>query len=381
MDIEACITGLLASLHPFRAMVPTSSLVESGWVAPHSAFSRRRIDGSVHEAVIPDTSEDDRSKFVRYARSASLLEQYRREGAVSIDEAPRLVEFQTGIGPGLMGLCRADDLLESPSLEPVPHPSVVADKQRLLEATYAYLEPVVVLADLSNDHLPDDMNVVGRVGTYGTSALELSNPLVIAGRGALMAASQLADSLPKRRSEPAERFVLTLVLDKKLTVSRLGPRIVSIPSRVIESSEVVDRLQEQFTLRPALTSTDMFRQNPSELAARFAVQLPSGETFLAEAANFEKLVQELSGGNQAAEPHVAEYVFRSLLGLEQGDFYSVTREQAVNDFVDGVLMLFDQESDDDLLFYHSTLFTNEMPALDPPPASGMVMWSLKDFQG
>ncbi|MBA3725702.1 MAG: DUF1015 domain-containing protein [Armatimonadetes bacterium] len=101
--------------------------------------------------TLPEHSPDDRSKFVKYARSASRLTEWRREGILQVDEIPCLYRYrQTFTNPVDGELLIRESLICLIKVEPyergvvLPHeqtfPKHKEDRLRLLEATGAHLE-------------------------------------------------------------------------------------------------------------------------------------------------------------------------------------------------------------------------------------------------
>ncbi|MDX2065200.1 MAG: hypothetical protein SFX74_05605 [Fimbriimonadaceae bacterium] len=93
------------------------------------------------ELIHPEAGGDDRSKFVRYARTAAKLMQYRREGALVPGE-PKLERVDTPWGTVTIGLAAAAEI-------PMPvEPEIESrdDRLRMIEATRTQFEPVILLA-------------------------------------------------------------------------------------------------------------------------------------------------------------------------------------------------------------------------------------------
>jgi hypothetical protein len=131
---------------PMLSVRPWRPLSAKG---PH-APSREELQELIH----PSASGDDRSKFVRYARTAAKLMQYRREG-VLVPGEPTLTEIATPLGRVTIGLAIASDV-------PMPvEPGIEArdDRLRMLEATRTQFEPVILLADGPRQRSPHELLV------------------------------------------------------------------------------------------------------------------------------------------------------------------------------------------------------------------------------
>src|SRR5579862_7318601 len=55
-------------------------------------YAARNPHNIVH-LTLPTGKIDDRSKFVKYARSASALAEWRREGVLALDQTPSLYRY------------------------------------------------------------------------------------------------------------------------------------------------------------------------------------------------------------------------------------------------------------------------------------------------
>lgn len=117
-----------------------------------------RSEHNVVWLTLPESLADDRSKFVKYARAASRLSEWRRDGVLAADLEPGVYRLeQTFVNP-LDGLQRVRTaLITLLKLEPyekgvvLPHeqtfPKHKEDRLRLLEATRAHLECIFGLVE------------------------------------------------------------------------------------------------------------------------------------------------------------------------------------------------------------------------------------------
>ena len=142
----------MARLRPFRGLRYTDTAGDlTDFLAPPARFltpGRResyanRSPYNATAVAMPEGHGDDRSKFVRYARAAAKLAEWRREGVLSRESTPsfyRLTQY-FGTGPSvrtsLLALVEADS-----SLIPVVAVENGAreDRLRLLEATQTAFE-------------------------------------------------------------------------------------------------------------------------------------------------------------------------------------------------------------------------------------------------
>ena len=149
----------MASLRPFRGLRYTDA---AGDLEPLLATPSRLLtpglrsayaDRSPYSAVgvaSPEGHGDDRSKFIRYARAAARLAQWRREGVLAQEAHPAFYRLtqRFGTGPSVRSCLLA---LVEPSEEVIPVEATETkareDRLRLLEATQTALEPSTALYD------------------------------------------------------------------------------------------------------------------------------------------------------------------------------------------------------------------------------------------
>ena len=157
----------MAQLRPFRGLRYTLAAGELGallspptrTLTPNEreAFAARTPYSAVNVAA-PEGHGDDRSKFVRYARSASRIAEWRREGIVAPEERPALYRLTQRFGSAPLirtsllgvvlpdGTVRAGEASESKARE---------DRLRLLEATRVNFEPALALYEDADGTLRD----------------------------------------------------------------------------------------------------------------------------------------------------------------------------------------------------------------------------------
>lgn len=160
----------MAEIRPFRGLRyaasagPLQNLVAPPYDVLNSeerdALAAQNPHNIVH-LTLPEGKEDDRSKMVKYARSAALLAEWRREGALKLDEKPSLYRYtQTFSTPDSEQALVRTALLALIKVEPyekgvvLPHeqtfPKHKEDRLRLLEATRTHLESIFGLYEDPN---------------------------------------------------------------------------------------------------------------------------------------------------------------------------------------------------------------------------------------
>lgn len=162
----------MATIRPFLAQrfTPETGPLVDLVAPPYDVISpeeRERLAAkSKHNTVwltLPEQLPDDRSKFVKYARSASRLAEWRRDGVLQVDELPAFYRYrQTFVDPvenkERTRTCFITLLKTEPYESGVvlPHeqtfPKHKEDRLRVLEATRSHLECIYGLyRDDAND--------------------------------------------------------------------------------------------------------------------------------------------------------------------------------------------------------------------------------------
>lgn len=133
----------MIQLRPWRALRRQADAgASNGFLGPHSAFPFPQLTTPVNIGRLssPEGQSDDRSKFIRYARSAAQLADWRRTAILGTGRERAFV-LDYGTCRYLLALVRLDDLT----------PMVLTDvnrredRLRLLEATRTQLEPIMAL--------------------------------------------------------------------------------------------------------------------------------------------------------------------------------------------------------------------------------------------
>lgn len=150
----------MAVIRPFcglrfdRATGPLDDLI----APPYDVLSQAQRDAyaakNAHNIValtLPEQNPDDRSKFVKYARSSARLQEWRQSGAIKPEAQPAFYRYhQTFQIPGTRKTLTRTAIIALLKVEPyekgvvLPHeqtfPKHKEDRLRILEATRAHLE-------------------------------------------------------------------------------------------------------------------------------------------------------------------------------------------------------------------------------------------------
>jgi len=118
--------------------------------AERDAYANRSPHNVVH-LTLPEQKDDDRSKFIRYARSAALLTAWRQDGTLAKEVEPAIYRYTQHFSlPGIPNAISRTAIIALIKVEPyeagvvLPHeqtfPKHKEDRMRILEATRSHLE-------------------------------------------------------------------------------------------------------------------------------------------------------------------------------------------------------------------------------------------------
>lgn len=381
--------------------------------------------------TLPEQRKDDRSKFVKYARSAAQLEQWRRDGVVLAEEKPSFYRYTQTFevdapGPGGSQKFTRTSLIVLLKVEPyskgvvLPHeqtfPKHKEDRLRLLEATRSHLECIFGLYE-------DDDNSVhalvaksdgARIGELTTPEDGIHQTLDRIDDPATV--QRIVDALADKRlwiADGHHRYETALAFreaqgDKPGLVaedfmmmavdSMTDPGLVLLPThRILKTLPVsADELRAKMAAHFAVTdcpNSDLMstieRQRADGKMA-FGVALPGGQGFMATTSDIASVAAQVSGEGsdqlKALDVSVLHgFIFEKLLGLTGLEFFGYTRiEQEAIDAVENgspASFLMNPPTVEDMRLI--ALCGEKMPQKStyyyPKLLSGLVVWALKDF--
>lgn len=425
----------MATIRPFTglrfsaAAGPSADLVAPPYDVISPSEREQFASKNPHNVVrltLPESEPDDRSKFVKYARSAARLEEWRRESVLSPEAKPAFYRYtQTFDVPGLAALERTT-LVTLIKVEPydkgvvLPHeqtfPKHKEDRLRILEATRSHLEcifglyedesgvhqmvvtaPATEVADFvtSEDGIRHRFSVVDDAEACATlsQALEPKTVWIADGHHRYETALAFREQLGPRDGLVPEDFMMMALC------SIDDPGLVLLPThRILKrmNGTVADLkagLAEHFSLTEA--PNGMLMAGIAEIKATtggqaFGVALPGGTGLVAVAKDPAALAASIADGRSArlAGLDVSvlhDHIFAKVLGLTGHDFFDYTRieEEAVGSVESGApaAFLMNPPSVEDMRLI--ALGGEKMPQKStyyyPKLLSGLVVWSLKDF--
>lgn len=425
----------MATVRPFRGLrfTPDAGPLADLVAPPYDVLSQEERDAyaakndhNVVELTLPQGNPDDRSKFVKYAKSAALLAEWRRSGILCVEDTPTLYRYtQTFTIPGstepivrksLIGLIKTEPYEKGVVL---PHeqtfPKHKEDRLRILEATRAHLECIFGLfeddggaifrqiesaeAHLIADVTTDDgvRHVVEAIDDPKTTqalteALEPKKVWIADGHHRYETACTFREMQGPRDGLIAEDFLMMALS------SMSDPGLVLLPTHRIvhkmplHGKEFENALQRFFNTREMPNGRlleEMERLNRPDTRV-FGIALPGGMGILATLDRPEDVLSWIEGD---ASPRLKmldvsilhHVIFEKVLGLRGLEFFSYTRDpeealQAVHRGSEASFLMNPPTVDD---MRQIALGGEKMPQKStyyyPKILSGLVLWSLNDF--
>jgi uncharacterized protein (DUF1015 family) len=419
----------MATIRAFRGLRYSDSAgpLESLVAPPYDVLSPEERDAfaakSPHNIVhltLPESKPDDRSKFVKYARSASRLEEMRREGLLRPEERPAFYRYtQTFAIPGTDRTATRTALIAAIKVEPyekgvvLPHeqtfPKHKEDRLRILEATRAHLEciyglfedddqeifrmireaPSEVVEDVTTEdgvhHLVekiDDPNWTERI----TDRLAPKKVWIADGHHRYETACTFRAALGERDGEVAEDYMMMALS------SIADPGLVLLPThRILERGpeDIEKRLRSdsRFEVSEAPNRELMSRIEAigREGGRAFGVALPGGTGLVLRVRDLGAVAGE-SDLERLDVSILHTVLLGQVLGFEGYEGIAYTRDatEAVEAVEHGAKasFLMNPPTVDDMR--RIALAGQKMPQKStyyyPKILSGLALWSLNDFQ-
>lgn len=389
------------------------------------AYAVKNTHNIVH-LTLPQSEEDDRSKFVKYARSASTLEAWRREGVLTKEARPAFYRYvQSFTIPGADQLFHRTALITLLKVEPyengvvLPHeqtfPKHKEDRLRLLEATRTHLECIYGLYD-------DDSGLAHEViaKAPGRPVIDVRDPDGVRHAIEVIDDSEVTCALagaigPKKvwiadghhRYETALNFRNALG-DKEGPIaedfmmmalsSMRDPGLLILPThRILENvplstEDIRQRLTARFPHEVVSNAQIPLRLQEAETQGQkvLGVALPGGDGVLLHLGDPASLLAEIDGeGSDRLKlldvTILHRLIFERLLGFSGLDFFSYTRvaDEAIRAVEQGskASFLMNPPTVEDMRII--AMGGEKMPQKStyyyPKLLSGLVLWSLGDY--
>lgn len=419
----------MATIRAFRGLRYSASAgpLESLVAPPYDVLSPEERDAfaakSPHNIVhltLPESKPDDRSKFVKYARSASRLEEMRREGVLTPEDRPAFYRYtQTFTIPGTNRTVTRMAIIAAIKVEPyekgivLPHeqtfPKHKEDRLRILEATRAHLEciyglfedddravfrmireaPSSVVEDVTTEdgvhHLVERIDDSTSVDAIA-DALEPKKVWIADGHHRYETACAFRAALGEREGEVPEDFMMMALS------SIADPGLVLLPThRILERGpdDIRHRLASDGRFE-ALDSPNHDLMERIEAIDRdgrraFGVALPGGGGMILQVRDLDALAG--TGDLERLDVSILHSViFGQILGIPgyEGIAYTRDPQEAVEAVEHGAKasFLMNPPTVDDMR--RIALAGQKMPQKStyyyPKILSGLALWSLNDFQ-
>lgn len=423
----------MATIRPFRGLrfTPQAGPLELLVAPPYDvltpeerdAFAAKNPHNIVH-LTLPEQKPDDRSKYVKYARSAALLAEWRRSGVLAPENEPVLYRYvQTFAVPGVDAPLVRTSVIALIKTEPyengvvLPHeqtfPKHKEDRLRILEATRAHLEcifglyedpgaalfetvreapaqaTIVVTTEDGVRHALEPIRDAEAVDSI-VAAMSGKKVWIADGHHRYETACAFRAQLGERPGLVAEDFLMMALSSMSDPGLALLPTHRTLKDMPLSGEEVRSKLAPHFDVREASKET-LLRALEEAGAHTFGIVLPGGAALLAslrEPARLGELIEgEGSPDLKALDVTILHsLILERLLGVKGLDRVGYTRnpDEALRAPEEGfsAAFLMNPPSVDDMR--RIALGGEKMPQKStfyyPKILSGLVLWSLSDFE-
>jgi uncharacterized protein (DUF1015 family) len=375
---------------------------------------------------LPESQADDRSKFVKYAKSSAQLAEWRRDKVLELEDKPSLYRYtQTFTVPGSTKLHTRTKIMTLLKVEPyengvvLPHeqtfPKHKEDRLRILEATRSHLECIYGLFEdpdrsihdliasapvskarefTTEDGVQNKLEVIDDPATLDkiVSALAEKKVWIADGHHRYETAVHYRSLQGEKQELIPEDFMMMALS------SMSDPGLVILPThRIVQTMPVPENqldmvLQRRFNVRKVSNGSlieQLSHVNPEESRA-IGIALPSGMGLLCTLEEPKDVLKWIDGDESDRLKMLDvtilhKVIFEQLLGLSGLEFFTYTRDPdeaigAVRSGADAAFLMNPPTVEDMRLI---ALGQEKMPQKStyyyPKLMSGLVMWSLADF--
>lgn len=425
----------MAAIRPFRGLRyrADAGSLDSLVAPPYDVLSPAERDGysvrnpyNVVHLTLPEHKPDDRSKFVKYARSAALLSEWRREGILDAEGTPAFYRysqsFQIPHTPEALTRTAVIALIKTEPYEKgvvLPHeqtfPKHKEDRLRILEATRAHLECIFGLYEDPAGDLHRALVAAPSAGVVETKSDEgvhhrlepITDSVAIQGLTEAMADRKVWIADGHHRYETACTFRAALgdrdgLVPEDFMMMALSsmsdPGLVLLPTHRIlgklpvPHDELLRRLGTLFELEPHHSSHLVPELDKAADGDRrtFALAMEGGDGYVLREKDPAATMAHLEGEGSEALRNLDvtvlhRVILEKLLGVAGLDGIAYTRDanEAIRE-VDqgaGAAFLMNPPTVEDMRVI--ALGGEKMPQKStyyfPKILSGLVLWSLNDF--
>ncbi|MBS1717280.1 MAG: DUF1015 domain-containing protein [Armatimonadetes bacterium] len=378
---------------------------------------------NVVKLTLPERHDDDRSQFVKYARSAATLADWRREGILNVEPQPAIYRYlQTFKDPYTGESHTRSSFIALLKTEPyskgivLPHeqtfPKHKADRMRILEATRAHLECILGLYEDPSGSILEALKSAPATGSYrcvsdegttqilepiadGEAVKKLCDMLsdkkvwIADGHHRYETACEFRETLGEKDGLIPEDFILMAFS------SIADPGLLLLPThRIIEElpygkAEILRRLETLYDMQ-AVHSTRLSVDLRAADGQVFGLALPGGEGYILRAKDQSKINALTSdvGSKHLSSLDVTvlhKVILEHLLEVKGLDSIEFTRDpkEAILAADEGhacaFLMNAPTVEDMKVIATGGEKMPQKSTYYFPKVLSGLVLWSLNDF--
>ncbi|MHB8637373.1 MAG: DUF1015 domain-containing protein [Fimbriimonadaceae bacterium] len=436
----------MAQIRPFNGLryQPLAGSLDLLTAPPYDVISpeqrRELASRSPHNVVhltLPEAIQGDRSKFIKYARSAATLTQWRNEGVLAPEAEPAIYRYtQTFRLPKSPDALSRTSFIALIKVEPyangvvLPHeqtfPKHKEDRLRILEATRAHLECIFGLYEDPSGEILNLLKRAPAMTSLSTSSddgvEQMLEPVTDVESLAMLQAMLLNKKVwiadGHHRYETALAFRQAVGIKDgpvaedymMMALSSLSdPGLVLLPThRIIaemplEGDVLLDRLRNYFDLVPTANADLMsaIERVHTEGKQAFGLALPGGKGYVLVSISPEGMSRDAVGAAGALASLIEgpgsralkaldvsvlhSVILEKLVGLRGLDAISYTRDPdeaaSAPDHGAAAAFLMVPPTVDDMRTI--SLAAEKMPQKStyyfPKILSGLVLWSLNDF--
>lgn len=421
----------MATIRPFRGLRFTSDDLASRVAPPYDVISPAmreelgaRSEHNVVHLTLPVQNADDRSKFVKYARSASTLQHWVDSGVMKPEDTPafyRYVQtFRTPYGESftrtaLIALIKVEPYENGVVL---PHeqtfPKHKEDRLRILEATRSHLECIFGLFEDPGQQIFRVIDGAPSTSTHKVTtddgivhSLEvITDPATLENLIKLVADRKIWIADGHHRYETALAFRgMSRERDTEIPEDYMmmalssmeDPGLVLLPThRMLKRAPEVnieDLLQSPYWQIEHAANSDLWNLLCEANTAgqhAFGVALPGGSGLILRVIDLDGIANSIESDASPALKRLDvtilhEVIFAKNLGLTGHDFFDYTRDpqEAIDAVLNGspASFLMNPPTVEDMR--EIALSGEKMPQKStyyfPKIESGLVLWRLGDF--
>ncbi len=387
----------MSNVRPFCAISPNPDKMD----IEQFLFDRDFEQGFL-QLAFPVSEKDDRSKYVKYAKTANQLFSMFASGQIQRHAIPSFYCIESNDSKHLLALIQIDS--NHKTLTKTNHREVT-ERTWLTEATLTQFHSVSTIHKTS---ALEDIKLSYPVFSYNSgskeyylssveqsenqriqSILEPMTTYIVANHELISGVQNYFENRQKRRpGNPSGHFLATFSLKSEQQAVQFRP--ITIDGSGLGPDGGQAKFREHFHLTQLSKEemmSKMSQQHANRATGVFGLSLPGDYTFVAQAKDIDRLASEI-GANPAhlSNSQVLQgFVFEKLFGLTGMDVFSYTKAvetAAEAKAKDRVTFFLGDENIESLenLAISSGVFPPRSVDISSAPPQGMAMWSLLDLQ-